>query len=112
MSRKNKKGQTRCPWIVILIVLHFAETVTAVYGPVAAWLERNLSVFAAAGAYSRKHLAALATAPVLVLTGRAAFRAAAGLIGKPFFCKEFLFRYGEHKLTATVTTGQITVLVH
>jgi hypothetical protein len=76
--------------------LYFPETITAVNRPVAAWLERNLSIFAAAGAYSRVHLTALAEIPttitsVLILAGCAAIRAAARLVGKAFLRKEFLF---------------------
>jgi len=64
------------------------------------------------------HLAVLAgktgvsTSSVLSFPGRTAFRAASGIIGKPFFREKLLLRYGENKLGSAITACQLTVLKH
>jgi hypothetical protein len=49
---------------------------------------------------------------VLSFSGRTAFRAAPGIIGKPFFREELLLRHGENKLCSAVTACQLTILKH
>lgn len=113
---EKKRGSSELPLFNQLLVgLYLTETIATVYRSVSSRLERNLGVFSAAGAYCRIHLAPLIAAtriPSFAFPGCAAARATTRIISKSLFGVEFLLRSGESKFIATVTTCQITVLIH
>ena len=88
------------------------EALTAVYRPISARLEGNLSFAAAAIAGNGIHLTRSTIAAILGATGSTASRAAAGLVLEAFLCEKFLFAGRENKFGAAVTAGQGLVLVH
>jgi hypothetical protein len=97
------------PTLSSIIVL--TEAVSTVNRTVAAGPERDLGRYTAGGANCVMHFALLVigvaagTKIVLLFAGCSAIRAAAGLIGEPFFGEEVLFRCGKHEFGATVAAG-------
>jgi hypothetical protein len=86
--------------------------VFAIYRPITTGLEGNQRRFTAIGTYGFIHLpvclaiATTASAPRLIFAGSAAFRTAAGFIGKTLFCIEFLFGSSESEFVATIPASE------
>src|SRR5450830_1103295 len=96
------------------------ETGRAVNRPVAPRLERDLSFLATLGTHGREHLplssrtkaaaaaaakAAAAAACLVLLSGRTALRAPAGLIGEALAGVEFLLALRKHEGRSAIAAG-------
>ncbi len=81
-----------------VLLSHLTETITAVYGFVPSWPERDRSVDTTLGANRRMHLSrSTKAAPVLVPAGTTTRRAAARLVGETLLREELLFTYRENE---------------
>ena len=77
---------------------HLTETITAIYGFVPSWPERDRSVDAALGANHRMHLSRPTRAPsVLVSASTPTSRAADRFVSESLLREEVLFSYRENE---------------
>lgn len=100
---------------MFLVAAVLGEAVSAVNRTVVARTERNLGLATASCTSYIVHFALLVTAlaaAVLLLAGRAAFRAAARFIGEPFLSKKILLGSGKNKFGAAITASKGFVLSH
>ena len=110
MTKPESSGFLQPRLVLPLLPSHLTETITAVYGFVPGWPERDGSVDAALRAYRWMHLSRSTIAPtVLVPAGTAARRAAARFVGETLLREKLLFAYRKNEGRTTIPARDVLV---